>query len=61
MTGPDWLAVGTDLVDEDGDRWLIRDVQPGRVRLQNPDRGVHELRTEDLIAWVRTGRWEVLS
>lgn len=61
MPSPAWLRVGTDLVDESGDEWLIRGVEPDRVTLQHPDRGIHQVLREDLVAWVEDGRWTVLE
>lgn len=61
MTAPDWLSVGTTLVDPDGDEWLVRAVSGGTVAVQNPDRGVHRLRRADLVTWVERGGWSVLE
>jgi hypothetical protein len=57
MTTPDWLGVGTVLVDGDDDRWMINDVGPKWVTVENPDRGRHRVLRDDLVAWVREGDW----
>jgi len=56
---PGWLAVGTALRDPDGERWRVRSTGATTVRVQHPERGVHRLRREDLVAWVEAGDWTV--
>lgn len=59
MSRPDWLEVGTDLIDEEGEQWMIREYAGDSVWVQHPSRGVHRLLTTDLVAWVESGRWRV--
>jgi hypothetical protein len=55
---PDWLTVGTTLVDPDGLEWFVREVSGGRTTVQHPEQGAHEVRTRDLVDWVESGDWE---
>ena len=51
------LRVGTTLCDEDGDEWLVREVGPGWVRIQHPERGIHRVQRKDITAWLERDRW----
>ena len=55
------VEVGTMLVDEDGDEWMVRACSPTSVTLHHHRRGVHRLRRDDLEAWIEAGRWTVTS
>lgn len=57
MGTPDWLDVGASVRDPDDERWTIREVGPAWVAVQHPERGVHRLLKDDLVAWVEDGDW----
>lgn len=60
MATPEWLGEGAAVWDPDDERWVVHEVGPKWVVVQNPDRGRHKLLQQDLVEWVEDGEWKVL-